>query len=178
MGAQGDGDGSGLDGAWPQPNWYPDPEDSRRWRYWDGLRWTDIHDGAGDDSATTADEDAARGVWGPFTIMALVALLLVILVLLVVVVGVVSRSASDGTASPESTRLEQRFVARSGFPLPEGRRTCELLHTHWSARPLPPDPTGLVRAQLIRDGYAHTEARALIHHATDNLCSITGTMRD
>ncbi len=27
----------------PPPDWYPDPEDDRQYRYWDGERWTEHH---------------------------------------------------------------------------------------------------------------------------------------
>jgi len=27
--------------AAPPPNWYPDPQDAARFRYWDGNRWTE-----------------------------------------------------------------------------------------------------------------------------------------
>src|SRR5262245_13534044 len=27
--------------AAPPPNWYPDPQDAARFRYWDGSRWTE-----------------------------------------------------------------------------------------------------------------------------------------
>jgi Domain of unknown function (DUF4328)/Protein of unknown function (DUF2510) len=47
--------------AAPPPNWYPDPQDAARFRYWDGTRWTERTRPA----ATTPMAAAYRPLGGP-----------------------------------------------------------------------------------------------------------------
>ena len=48
-----------------EANWYADPEDPSRLRYWDGATWT-AHTTAAPDAPTSAFDAAARGVrWNP-----------------------------------------------------------------------------------------------------------------
>jgi hypothetical protein len=48
--------------------WYPDPEDPGRWRYWDGLRWTEHR------SAPSPDRPWERPAWVKIVIASLIAL--------------------------------------------------------------------------------------------------------
>jgi hypothetical protein len=41
------------------PGWYPDPADPRRWRYWNGLAWTEVGPESG--GPPSAREPGAAG---------------------------------------------------------------------------------------------------------------------
>lgn len=47
------------------PGWYPDPQDSRRVRYWNGASWTDATQPAGAAASTTAPQPTVPGGFEP-----------------------------------------------------------------------------------------------------------------
>lgn len=91
----------------PQPGWYPDPTDQRRWRWWDGVVWTDqVGEGGRQQTSPLAAAPRKRRVptwvWVLVVVLAFPVLLalwplLGVAALAVVVTGVVAIATRSRT---------------------------------------------------------------------------------
>lgn len=71
----------------PMPGWYPDPEDPRRQRFWDGTRWTDarafpavMSGGATPVTDPTAEKAQRSTNWLLIVLIVLAAIIALVLV--------------------------------------------------------------------------------------------------
>jgi hypothetical protein len=99
----------------PPPNWYPDPHDPSRSRYWDGTRWTDhTHPLAAPTVAPTYRSlvPPARGLFALFavTLVLTVAALLSGWAELSLLGRIVEDPASVGTAEADASDQRQALI--------------------------------------------------------------------
>lgn len=97
----------------PAPGWYPDPEDARQQRYWDGSAWTEHRTPGG--SASTGSASGQETPGGATTSLVLGILSLVMCGLFTGIPAMITGRRAMQEIDASGGRLGGRGLAQAGF---------------------------------------------------------------